>query len=166
MRFSNIFPWGLQICLWILDLFVYFCWAFAVFNFKKLIGLKVQSNQHSSFRLPGSNKTRQKKCNSCDRDKWHLWSWWYFGTTPHPGFQSPPGWHETFLGSGIPTNKPSFVTIASWGPEVDRSDQVKLLGLLFIRNSPLLSHVCCSVVVMVKVVAIFFWGDGEWSSHL
>ena len=39
--------------------------------------------------------------------------------SPFPGFQSPPGLWFTFLGSGIPTNKPthSFATI-DWHPGI------------------------------------------------
>ena len=40
----------------------------------------------------------------------------YLRSTPPPGFQSQiQDYYETFLGSGIPTTKPSFATIASWG---------------------------------------------------
>ena len=40
-------------------------------------------------------------------------------STPHPGCQSPPGWHEPFLGSRIPTNRPSFATSKHPGWGVD-----------------------------------------------
>ena len=74
----------------------------------------------------------------------------WFRSTPHPGCQSPPGWHYIFrLGNPY---KPSFATVTGWGidPEYDG---------LFLTKGALFLHQPGAPWNLANLLEICHWAD-------